>query len=214
MAVDTEKPSSGEVILAIEGMTCASCVRRVERSLTRVAGVQEATVNLATEKAKVVFDPSVVTVEQLGHAVEKAGYRVGEVTPPELPVVPTDSDGTVPAPTTVDLHEQARQREADDLKRKSLISLAIGVVMMAAMYLPLHLDLALVAPLLLIAATVVQVWAGGVFYRTAWAAARHGGTNMSTLVALGSSAAYGYSAFVTLWPGLAQRWGFPIHLYF
>ena len=82
------------------------------------------------------------------------------------------------------------------------------------MYLPLGWDMAVVAPLLLIQATFVQVWAGGVFYRTAWAAARHGGTNMSTLVAVGTSAAYGYSAFVTLWPQLAARWGFPFHLYY
>ena len=86
--------------------------------------------------------------------------------------------------------------------------------MMAEMYLPLGWDMAVVAPLLLIQATIVQVWAGGIFYRTAWAAARHGGTNMSTLVAVGTSAAYGYSAFVTLWPQLAARWGFPFHLYY
>ena len=70
------------------------------------------------------------------------------------------------------------------------------------------------APLLLIAATVVQFWAGGVFYRAAWAAAKHGGTNMNTLVAVGTSAAYGYSAFVTLWPELSARWGFEFHLYY
>ena len=74
--------------------------------------------------------------------------------------------------------------------------------MMALMYVPLGLDMRLVAPVLLIAATVVQVWA----------AARHGGTN--TLVAVGTSVAYGYSAFVTLWPSLAGRWGFPFHLYY
>ena len=82
------------------------------------------------------------------------------------------------------------------------------------MYLPLGIDMAVLAPLLLIAATVVQFWAGGIFYRAAWAAARHGGTNMNTLVAVGTSAAYGYSAFVTLWPELAARWGFPVHLYY
>src|SRR6185312_3458500 len=89
-----------------------------------------------------------------------------------------------------------------------------GLAMMAAMYLPLNLDLSLVAPLLLIMATIVQFWAGQVFYRAAWAAARHGSTNMNTLVAVGTSVAYGYSAFVTLWPTLAQRWGFPAYLYY
>ena len=65
-----------------------------------------------------------------------------------------------------------------------------------------------------IAATVVQVWAAATFYRAAWASARHGATNMNTLVVVGTSVAYGYSAFVTLWPGLAQRWNLPTHLYF
>ena len=86
--------------------------------------------------------------------------------------------------------------------------------MMALMYLPLGLDGRCVAPVLLIAATVVQVWAGATFYRAAWRAARHGSTNMNTLVAVGTSVAYGYSAFVTLWPSLAATWGFPGHLYY
>jgi len=66
----------------------------------------------------------------------------------------------------------------------------------------------------LIAATAVQFWAGAPIYQAAWAAARHGGTNMNTLIAVGTSVAYGYSAFVTLWPRLSQTWGFPQHLYF
>src|SRR6185437_13439644 len=65
-----------------------------------------------------------------------------------------------------------------------------------------------------IAATIIQFWAGGTFYAAAWAAARHGSTNMNTLVAVGTSVAYGYSAFVTLWPALARRWGFQEHLYY
>jgi Cu+-exporting ATPase len=67
------------------------------------------------------------------------------------------------------------------------------------------------APILLIAATIVQFWAGRIFYTAAWAAAKHGSTNMNTLVAVGTSVAYGYSAFVTLWP---DRWGFPFNLYY
>src|SRR5262249_39724217 len=114
---------------------------------------------------------------------------------------------------TPDPHEIARQREIDDLKRKSLVSLVIGAAMMALMSLPLGIEHQILAPALLIAATVVQVWAGGSFYRAAWAAAKHGSTNMNTLVAVGTSVAYGYSAFVTLWPMLAERWGFPQHLY-
>src|SRR5471032_422068 len=74
---------SGEVTLPIVGMTCASCVRRIEKALNRVEGVQDASVNLATEHATVVFDPAQVTINQMRAAVEKAGYRVGEL--PQAP---------------------------------------------------------------------------------------------------------------------------------
>src|SRR5690606_34401710 len=110
--------------------------------------------------------------------------------------------------------EIGRQRELDDLRRKWVVSAAAGFGMMALMYQPLDLDLTLLAPALLIVGTIVQFWAGGVFYRAAWAAAKHGSANMNTLVAVGTSFAYGYSAFVTLWPQLAARWGFPYHLYY
>jgi Cu+-exporting ATPase len=202
-----------EVTLAIEGMTCASCVRRVERALTRVAGVRDASVNLATEKASVRFDPAVVDPDALTGAVQKAGYGAEAILPAPVQPVAVDS-----GPTAAELDEErrtkARDAEIADLKRKSLISLAIGVVMMVLMYTPLPVAERTLAPFLLIAATVVQFWAGHIFYRATWAAAKHGGTNMNTLVAVGTSVAYGYSAFVTLWSELADRWGFPMHLYF
>jgi P-type Cu+ transporter len=206
--------SPAEAILPIEGMTCASCVRRVEKGLQKVPGVTAANVNLATERATVAFDPAVADLAALRTAVERAGYRVGEDVVAEAPsVAPAAGRAAQPA-EAVDPRERERDRELADLKRKWMVSLVIGLFMMAEMYLPLGWDIAIVAPILLIQATIVQFWAGGVFYRTAWAAARHGGTNMSTLVAVGTSAAYGYSAFVTLWPGLAARWGFPFHLYY
>ena len=251
---DGHMEAPAEVTFPVTGMTCASCVRRIERRLGKVDGVQDVNVNLATEKARVVFDPGLVGLPDLVSAVEKAGYGVGEL-PAETAVTqqgamnraPTGTPGTVGArfsapassapassapastapnphapthaapisdPTRPSPHEQTRQREIDDLKRKALVSLAIGAAMMALMYLPLNLDMLLLAPVLLIAATVVQVWAGGTFYRAAWTAAKHGSTNMNTLVAIGTSVAFGYSAFVTLWPTLAARWGFPYYLYY
>lgn len=68
-----------EAVLPIEGMTCASCVRRVEKGLEKVPGVSAANVNLATERATVAYDPTVVDLTALRTAVERAGYRVGEV---------------------------------------------------------------------------------------------------------------------------------------
>ncbi|CAA9556067.1 MAG: Lead, cadmium, zinc and mercury transporting ATPase; Copper-translocating P-type ATPase [uncultured Thermomicrobiales bacterium] len=209
-------PGDGEATLPIEGMTCASCVRRVERALTKIPGVREASVNLATEKATVAFDPAVVGLPGLNAAVERAGYKVG-AQPGALPVASlgasrADAGQTEAEP--VDERELERDREIADLKRKSLIGLAIGAAMMALMYLPLPIAMRNLAPFLLIAATVVQFWAGRVFYRATWAAAKHGGTNMNTLVAVGTSVAYGYSAFVTLWPDVAADWGFEFHLYY
>src|SRR3954451_7156719 len=92
-----ETPSSitTEVTFPVEGMTCASCVRRIEKALSRVEGVQEANVNLATEKAHVVFDPAVAGLDQFRAAVEKAGYKVAEVPQPGPTAAPT-SEGEDP----------------------------------------------------------------------------------------------------------------------
>jgi Cu+-exporting ATPase len=211
--------SQAEVVLPIEGMTCASCVRRVERSLAKVPGVTEANVNFATEQAVVRFNPAQATLPDLREAVTKAGYTVGEVAPPPAlaaeapaaagaPVVPS------PAAAALEARDRRRDHEIADLRVKWQVSLAVGLAMMALMFLPLPVSHQNLAPLLLIAATVIQFWAGSEFYRQAWAAARHGATNMNTLVVVGTSAAYLYSAFVTLWPGLAAQWNLPAHLYF
>ncbi len=194
--------------LPIEGMTCASCVRRIERALARVPGVNEATASLATEKARVTVDLAIATPEQLGAAIEKAGYRVHEL--PAAATAGADAEASAPP----DEQERAQRRDIDNLRRKWITSLAVGVGLMALMYLPLHLDMQLWSPVLLIAATVVQFWAGDRFYAGAWAAGRHGSATMDTLVAMGTTVAYGYSAFVTLWPTLARTWGLPYHLYY
>ena len=162
-----------------------------------------------------VFDPGRVTAEALRGAVERAGYGLGSP-PPEA--APPAAGAAPPVADAAEAADAARDRERDatlaDLRRKWTVSLAAGLAMMALMYLPLPLDPRTVAPLLLIAATAVQFWAGAGFYRAAWSAARHGSTNMNTLVAVGTSVAFGYSAFVTLWPDLAARWGLPFNLYY
>src|SRR5947209_3708150 len=114
------------VTLPVTGMTCASCVRRIEKALAKVEGVQNATVNLATEQATVVYDPNVTDLPRLGAAVEKAGYKVGQT-----PAAPAGGHAAAPQAEPVDRHELERQREIDDLKRKSLVSLVIGLGMMA-----------------------------------------------------------------------------------
>jgi P-type Cu+ transporter len=200
--------TTGNVTLPIEGMTCASCVRRIEKALSKVEGVEEASVNLATEKAHVVYDPNLASLEHLTAAVERAGYKVGEL--PQAAATQVSTAASQPE----DALDRERQRELDDLKLKWSVSLVVGLLMMALTYIPLSLPMDVIAPILLIAATIVQFWAGRPIYQAAWASARHGGTNMNTLIAVGTSVAYAYSAFVTLWPRLAVEWGFPQNLYF
>ena len=86
MAIDSK--DTREVILPVTGMTCASCVRRIEKALSKVEGVSLASVNLATEKAKVVYDPTTTTLETMKKAVERAGYGVREL-PPGMPGRPS-----------------------------------------------------------------------------------------------------------------------------
>jgi Cu+-exporting ATPase len=192
-------------------MTCASCVRRVERALTKVPGVSEAAVNLATEKATVVFDPERADVGSLVGAVERSGYGVR----PEARTVRAGAPATRGSSLTGDQDLAAeRDRGIADLGRKALVSLAVGIGMMLLMAVPVSLDMTVVAPGLLVVATAIQIWAAGGIYRAAWQAARHGATTMDTLVATGTSIAFGYSAFVTLWPQTAARWGLPLQLYY
>ena len=195
--------------LRIGGMTCASCVGRVEKALRRVDGVLGAEVNLASEVATVHVDDR-VTLDRLTDAVAAAGYTA---TPrPEQQPADMTSETTPPGNET---ESDVRQGELDGLKRRWQVALSAGLALMLLMYVPVYLDtMDWLMPVLLVIATVVQFWAGSSIYRAAWTAARHRATSMNTLVALGTAVAYGYSAFVTLWPGAAERWGLPLHVYF
>lgn len=187
--------SSTELSLPIEGMTCASCVRRVERALAGVPGVESVDVNLATEMASVRFLAGSVTRSDLSAAVEAAGYSVAQ------------TDAASDLETLESEREAAKARELRTIGIKALVSLAISAVLMLLMYWPERLlgappfdDMQDMNKLMFVLATPVQLWAGWQFYKTGLAAARHRSANMSTLVALGTSAAYLYSVFATFWP--------------
>ena len=198
----TATMTSATCTLDIGGMTCASCVGRVERALGKLDGVTTAQVNLATEVATVGYDPTRIDADELVRSVARAGYtatprrHAADVAPTE----PTEPDD---------------DRELRRLKRQWQITLATGLGLMVLMYVPFYIDtMDLLMPAILAVATVVLAWAGRDIYRSAWTAARHGSVSMNTLVALGTTVAYGYSAFVTLWPSLAEQWGLPLHVYF
>ncbi|MFI8927707.1 heavy metal translocating P-type ATPase [Streptomyces sp. NPDC053474] len=175
--------NTSEVELAVGGMTCASCSARIEKKLNRMEGVT-ASVNLATEKAKVSYAEGVEVADLLA-TVEKLGYSAREIVPPrpEGPHAPVDPAGR---PTTADL------TEADQLLRRLLVSAALALpVVVLAMVPALQftywqwLSLTLAAP--------VVVWGGLPFHRAALLNARHGAATMDTLVSLGTLAAFGWS---------------------
>ena len=180
-----------EVVLELEGMTCAACAARIEKVLNRIDGVS-ATVNFATEKARIRVAPGAATLETLVAAVTKAGYGAHE------------SVGTSRA--------EEKQRRAAAYRKElrvfwiaALLTLPL-VAQMSVMFLGYHEDI-LPRWLQWLLATPVQFWAGKRFYVGAWHALRGGGANMDVLVALGTSMAYLLSAVVTLL-GLDQ------HVYF
>ncbi len=183
-----------EIVLPIEGMTCASCVNRIERFLRRTDGVTDASVNLATERATVQVDPAVAGRAELVHAVEAAGYAVR----PEPAVTAGETDPSAAA----EAEDRLRDAELRDLAIRAVVAVAIGAGIMALMLTTAVTGLAMeeVNAIALWPATFVQFWAGGVILRRAASAARHRSVTMETLVAIGTLAAWGYSAFVTTWP--------------
>src|SRR3990167_6725595 len=179
---------------SIKGMHCASCVLIIEQSLKKVDGVSEANVNLVTEKATVAYDSDKVTDDKLNSAVANAGYKA--FIKEEL--------------QSEDKERAEKQKELKDLKFRVVISLTLGALVLWGGF-PTLMD---TSPSILknfwiqlLLATPVQFWAGWVFYRAAIPALRHRTANMDTLVVIGTTVAYGYSAFVTAFPQVVQRIG-------
>ncbi len=201
-----------EVVLPIEGMTCASCVNRIERFLRRTDGVQEASVNLATERATIRFLPSVTGRAELVGAIEAAGYEVRNVGAEAVAGAGDAAGALLDEPTAEDL-ERARERR--ELAIQSLVSLAVAAAIMLLMFWPwMPIAMEDLNKLVLWPATFIQFWAGGRFYRAAWRALRHRSATMDTLVAVGTSAAWGYSVFVTMYPDVIMRAGIRPDTYF
>jgi P-type Cu+ transporter len=178
------------VVVAVQGMTCASCVSRVERALMRVPGVLSAEVNLATERAQLSRLRGTAATPELLAALHDAGYEGQDLT----------AAATRPAPGRPGLGEGWRVALA------ALLSAPLALPMLGALF-GQHWMLAGLWQLAL--ATPVQFWLGARFYRAGWMALRAGAGNMDLLVAIGTTAAYGLS----VWLLIASPGGMP-HLYF
>jgi len=179
-------------IFPVGGMTCASCVSRVEEALTSVPGVISASVNLASEKATVEYVEG-TELAALRQAVKEAGYKLGSE-------AETMEDVTT-----------AAQREIRTVRNRLILAAVLASTIMALMWTPFFAGKAY---LLWALATPVQFWAGWRFYRGAWGALRHRTADMNTLIAVGTSAAYLYSMIAVLFPRLFTAGGLEPHLYF
>jgi Cu+-exporting ATPase len=202
-----------EIQLPVAGMTCASCVNRIERFLRRTPGVEEATVNLATEAATIRYLPDLTGRAELVGAIEAAGYEV-----PVAARMPAGGSGAAEATALAEAEAAADAERARDLRlilTQSLVSIGVALVAMLLMFWPqTTIPMEELNKLILLPATFVQVWAGGRFYRAAWRAGRHGGATMDTLVVVGTTAAWAYSVFVTLWPDIVHEAGLHPETYF
>jgi Cu+-exporting ATPase len=189
-----------EVTLNLGGLHCAACVARVEKALSQEQGVERAQVNLATRRAKVKYNPKQISVESLQQAVVAAGYEVeswAEEPPP-------------PPPPEV---------EARKLRSRFLVALVLSLPVIIGHLVPaiprwLGLSQFAWHFFLFFLSTPVLFFCGASFFIGAIKAARHRATNMDTLVALGTLAAYGYSTWVSFFPAAVMPAGVAPVVYF
>jgi Cu+-exporting ATPase len=194
-----------KIVLPIQGMSCASCVNRIETTLNQIPGVIQANVNLALQNATVDITPGKVTVRDLAREVEALGYKVPHI---------EEGPG-------IDKEKLTREEEVKNLKQKFLAGLILIIPIFVLMYWD-HLGLSTLWVLgkktnfilQLLFQTPVQFWIGWQFYKGAWATAKHKTTDMNTLIAVGTSAAYGYSVLATFFPNLFVVKGLAPEVYF
>ncbi|MBR8832491.1 MAG: copper-translocating P-type ATPase [Stigonema ocellatum SAG 48.90 = DSM 106950] len=195
--------------LKLRGMSCASCGHNIEEAIQSVPGVAECNVNFGAEQATVEYDSRKTNLEKIQDAVEAAGYSAYSLQGQEMV---TGED---------DVHIAARKAESRNLTRKIVVGGIISVLLvigslsaMTGLKLPLipawlsnqWFQLVLTAP--------VQFWCGYGFYINTWKSLKHHAATMDTLVALGTSAAYFYSVFATLFPGFFINQGLMPEVYY
>jgi P-type Cu+ transporter len=202
------EPGSDEITFSVRGMSCASCVGRVEEALRRLPAVLEANVNLASESARVRYLPGAAEPADLLAAVAAAGY---------------EAETVQAGPERSDRERAARAAEHRSLKRSltlaAVLTLPIFVVEMGGHVIPafqhaVHdtLGTGNVYLLFFLLASVVQFGPGLRFYRKGWPALIQGAPDMNSLVMLGTSAAYGYSVVATFLPGVLPEG--TVHVYY
>ena len=193
---------TASVEIPIQGMHCASCVQAIEKALLQEKGITKASVNLASEKAKIDYIPSLISLPEIKKVIEQTGYKVLKL--PE--------EGELE-----DLESKIREKEYRKLRTKFFVGTILGLIIFFGSmphwfpWIPSFLNNFFV---LWILATPVQFWIGRQFYRGAWSAFRHRNADMNTLIAVGTSAAYLYSVAATVFPSFFESGGINPDVYF
>jgi Cu+-exporting ATPase len=200
-----------EIALPVTGMTCASCVNRVERFLKKADGVSGASVNLATSMATIQYAPEATGVADLAAVITAAGYEV-----PAAALALAGREGDADAQEAREALDAelvaARTKETRGLLRDGVIATIFGFGAMALMLQPwFFISMERINWILIVPSTIIQFAVGWRFHSRALRALRHGSLTMETLVSLGTTAAWGWSVVITLFHSQLMRVGIPAH---
>ena len=175
----------------------ASRVRELEGIVSSIDGVLKVAVNAGAETVELEYIPGQIGLRDIRRTIEKSGFRVLQ-----------QAEGR----SALDIEKEARERELRELRTKLITSAVLSALILIGSFQDMVPVFAIVPRrtmwfILFLLTTPVQFWAGRHFYQNAWASIKHGSTNMNTLVVVGTSAAYGYSAVLTFFPSLLGHYG-------
>lgn len=199
-----------KALFPIIGMHCASCAKLIERQLKKTPGVTDASVNYGSEVAVVEFDDSACNLQTIAQSVESAGYKA----------VVVNEQNKKPE----DIKTAAKKAELADLKLKVIVSALLSTLVVLGSFPEWFTDIfSVIEPLyailatpavLLILSTPVQFWAGRSFYQATWSGLKNRAASMDTLIAVGTTAAFGYSLMTTWFAAQLASIGFPMTMYY
>ena len=203
------KITTEKISLPVEGMTCASCVARVEKAVSKFEGVSAVNVNLATEKVSLEYDPSVVDLNKLAATVEDIGYKL------DLSVLQKEKNFSEEKHDYVDTHLKELK---SDLVFAVVLTIPIAIINMGMMWESFFLNnffnVEQINKILLLLTTPVLFISGKRFYKIFWNNLKHFSADMNSLVAIGTCAAYLFSLLLTLFPEIFSHANHNSHVYF
>ena len=209
--VSQQTTETAEIALPIVGMTCASCVNRIDRYLRKADGVSEVSVNLATESATIRYLPELTGAAELAQIIANAGYEVPSAALALAGRV-NDADREAAREAMELTRVAAREREKRALLRDGIGATVFGFAAMALMLQPWFLiSMERINWILILPTTIVQFGVGWRFHSRALRALRHGSLTMETLVSLGTTSAWAWSVVITLFHDQLMRIGVPAH---